>query len=123
MFSITPFLTPDLLNPKWKKLNHGGHPLKGHCYVAAEASFHLLGGAAKGYSSFVLNHRAFPEGLKQGETHWFIKNRLTREVVDPTAAQFSAKIPYGRGIACGFLTKRPSLRTQKLLTRMGLSIG
>ena len=33
-------LTPELLVGRWQ---HQSHPLKGHCYVGAEALWHLLG--------------------------------------------------------------------------------
>src|SRR4051812_33111996 len=38
-------LTPDLLKGEWREKNaHASSSVTGHCYVASEALFHLLGG-------------------------------------------------------------------------------
>lgn len=112
-------LTPDLLNPKWRKLATG-HPLSGHCYVGAEAAYHLLGGKKAGCRSYLLNHRVWSKGLNPGETHWFVRMRQGN-VVDPTKGQFNEEIPYDKGIACGFLTKQPSKRAQIVIDRLNVS--
>lgn len=92
---------PDLLKPG----QGGNHLLAGHCYVAAEALYHL---AAKnvGYRPYVLRVGA--------STHWFLENAQGR-VLDPTAAQFTRQPPYELARCCGFLTRQPSRRCQVVL--------
>ena len=107
-------LTKDLLNAKWSAKSTGG--LSGHCYVAAEALWHLLGGREAGWTPHVLNHHLWPEGLDPGETHWFLRNG--QRIADPTAEQFDGKIAYDRGKPCGFLTKLPSKRARIVLERV-----
>ena len=51
-------------------------------------------------------------------THWYLKNSITGEIIDPTVEQFIAKNekpPYEKGKGCGFLTKLPSKRAQIIL--------
>jgi hypothetical protein len=112
-------LSPDLLSPDWRVKNEGsGNPLVGHCYVAAEALFHRLGGREAGWQSFMLNHALWPQGCDEGETHWFLKHR-SGVVADPTAGQYEGQpIAYDRGRACGFLTKEPSRRASVVLERI-----
>ena len=107
-------LTADLLTPKWRKLNNG-RLFSGHCYVASEALWHLLGGRDSGWTPQVLTHERWPEGLGPGETHWYLRNG--GEVLDPTAEQFEGSAPYDQGKGCGFLTREPSKRAQKLIER------
>lgn len=98
-------LTDDLRKPRYR-----GHanPLRGHCYVAAEAVWHLLGGAASGLA---------PAVLRVGdETHWFLRAR-DGTVVDPTAQQFPRSPDYGAGRGCGFLTRAPSARAAVVIAR------
>lgn len=115
--NIEKFLTPDLLNNKWKKLADKKNNFSGHCYIAAESIFHILGGKKAGYKSYVLNHAVWPDGLDTGETHWFVKNK-DGKIVDPTAKQFDIPIAYEKGIACGFLTVKPSKRAKILIERL-----
>ena len=112
-------LSQDLLNKEWQAKNiASGNPLVGHCYVAAEALFHRLGGKKAGWQSYVLNHKVWPEGLAEGETHWFLKHQSGR-IADPTELQFDGQpIAYDRGVACGFLTQKPSKRAQTVLSRI-----
>jgi hypothetical protein len=111
-------LTPDLLSPQWARLNQlSQNPLVGHCYVAAEALFHKLGGQKAGWHSCMLNHQRWPEGCAKGETHWFLKHQ-SGVIADPTAEQYEGQpIAYDKAIACGFLTKAPSKRAQIVLSR------
>lgn len=97
-------LTPDLLKPEYR--GHS-HPHYGHCYVASEVWWHLEG-RERGYVPQVIRH--------EGGTHWYL--RRGDHVVDLTAAQFDAPVPYERGRACGFLTRHPSKRAQKLISRL-----
>lgn len=98
---IKPHLTDELRRAPWK-----GNPncLAGHCYVASEALWHLLGGEASGY---------VPQNIKHaGGPHWYLKHKETGEILDPTASQFSDTVPYSQGVGKGFLTKQPSKRAQ-----------
>jgi hypothetical protein len=111
-------LTDDLLSPKWRELRTDD-PLSGHCYITAEALWHLIGGKASGYMPHVLTHAAWPEGLDPGETHWFL--RKSRRILDPTAGQFDGEIAYDKGRACGFLSREPSRRAKTLMERVKCS--
>jgi hypothetical protein len=107
--AITANLTPDLLQPKYRELNKR-NPLFGHCYVATEAMYYLLGGKESGYKPCV---------IRLGDTtHWFLKHKITEEIIDITAEQFDFPVPYEKGRGNGFLTKNPSKRTQELLKRI-----
>ena len=101
-------LTDDLLSPKWKRLR-SRHAMSGHCYVAAEALYWLLGGPKSGYTSCVLR-------LDTERTHWFL--RRGDEILDPTAEQFSERVPYELGRGSGFLTKGPSRRARIVMERV-----
>ena len=104
-------LTPDLLNAEWRqRVQPGDHPTTGHCYVAAEAAYHLYG-----------KRRGFqPRVLRVGEvTHWYLEHPKTGERIDPTAEQFEAPLPYQDGRYCPFLTKQASKRARVLLRRVG----
>jgi hypothetical protein len=115
---IVQHLTPDLLRGRYK-INRS-NPLAGHCYVASEVAFHILGGKASGWKAMRLNHQSFPE-LANGETHWFIQNN-NGDIIDPTAKQFSGTIPYHKATGTGFLTKEPSARANKVLKEMSLNM-
>ena len=99
-------LSPDLLKPEYED---AGHPMAGHCYVASEALYHLLGGKASGLTPARIRH--------EGSMHWFL--RLPGGfVLDPTADQFDTPVPYDDARGSGFLTRAPSRRTQRLLRRL-----
>ncbi len=104
-------LTPDLLSEQYRRiyLPHGRPPLVGHCYVASEAAFHLLGGKRAGWKPMFIRH--------EGEPHWFLVNHYGR-VLDITASQFVTPVPYARGIGKGFLTKKPSARARIVIARV-----
>ena len=88
-------------------------PFAGHCYVASEALYHLLGGLTGPWK---------PMFLRVGRTpHWFLKNKVTGEILDVTVDQFGKSVlPYRAAIGRGFLTKRPSRRAQDLINRLTL---
>ena len=110
-------LTKDLLKPYWRELqDKKGNNLIGHCYVASEACFHLLGGMGGMFKAYTLNHKTFPEGLKKGEVHWFLRKKDF--ILDPTAEQFNIYIPYNRGKKQAFLTKHPSKRASTVINRV-----
>lgn len=113
-------LSPDLLKPEWRKIAKRRRcPLTGHCYAASEAIFHMLGGADKGWVPQVLSNRTWPDGLRKGQTHWFLKNRLTGAIIDATSAQFGALVPrHEAGVGTGFLTRLPSRRAAEIMSRV-----
>jgi hypothetical protein len=115
MDSIRSSLTPDLLKGQWKEKASGG--VSGHCYIAAEALFHLLGGKASGYLPTVLSNRTWSVGLDPGETHWFLMAD-DGSVLDPTSGQFDCEIPYSLGKRTGFLTRGPSRRARTIMERV-----
>ncbi len=98
-------LTDDLRLPQYQ-----GHPnrLRGHCYVASESLFHLLGGKEAGAVAMRVKH--------EGATHWWV--RYQGIDLDITAAQFETPVPYNKGVRTGFLTKAPSKRAQTLIGRV-----
>lgn len=101
-------LTPDLLKGRWRNQNH---PLQGHCYVAAEALWHLL-------DKTIWRPVCASYVDSQGKaTHWWLINIVTNEIADPTREQFSQP-PYHLGRRTGFLTLQPSARTKKLLEKI-----
>lgn len=94
-------LTPDLLK---KEFRGGRHPLSGHCYVASEALYHLLGG-----KPMFIRHEGWP--------HWWIRGP-NGETWDLTSAQFRTPVPYGKGVCKGFLTRQPSKRAAEVIRRV-----
>lgn len=87
-----------------------GHCAKGHCYVAAEALSHLLGGNEAGWQAHHVSH--------EGGPHWFLKHNSGR-VLDPTADAFNTPVPYDQGAPSKFLTgDLPSANTKKLLDQL-----
>ena len=107
---IQKVLTPDLLVGRWKRQSN---PLEGHCYVAAEALWHLLG--KKDWKPICASYK--DEGGKA--THWWLVNRHTGEIADPTKEQYLPdQPPYHLGKGSGFLTKHPSRRAQIVIDRV-----
>lgn len=107
-------LSDDLLSPKWlnkKKSEVNCHPTFGHCYVATEAAYHILGGKRKGWKPYCLSYG-------NSETHWFLKNS-SGYIFDVTAEQYNGKfIDYAKARGNGFLTKQPSKRAKKLILKI-----
>lgn len=113
---IQSVLTPDLLKSEQRKKLTGIHPTEGHCAVAAEAAFHLVGGKSKGWVSVVL-----PRKVLGDNTHWWIEHPESGKRIDPTAEQFgSDPIPYHLGKPCGFMSKPgvPSKRAAEVIRRI-----
>jgi len=81
------------------------YPLHGLCYVLSEAFYHL-------HPQFDLKPM---RARFHGVCHWWLVERTTGKIVDPTAEQFAQPFPYHKGIGCGFLTKKPCKRTQAIL--------
>lgn len=86
-----------------------GH-VRGMCYPASEALYHLLGGREAGLTPMRIVHEGVP--------HWYLRWVTDGFVMylDPTSTQFKTPVPYDEGRGCGFLTKEPSARAQALLT-------
>ncbi len=103
----------DLRRPKYRGSRN---LLVGHCYMAAEALYHALGGKASGLT---------PCSMRvQGDMHWFLRHRIGGDVLDPTAEQFGALVPnYAAARGRGFMTREPSKRAAELLRRAGLVGG
>jgi len=99
-------LTDELRKPKYR-----GHPdpMTGHCYVAPEALYHLLGGKAGGWRPMHVRH--------EDEPHWFLVSDKG-DVVDATATQFATPVPVHLARGKGFLTKQPSKRAQTVMKRV-----
>jgi len=112
MSAVTESLTNDLRKPKYRE---SPNPLVGHCYVAAESAYHLMGGAASGYVPQNVRH--------EGDSHWYLKHRTTGEIIDPTAKQFKTPVPYHLGRGKGFLTREPSARARELMARVRAKTG
>jgi hypothetical protein len=102
-------LTPDLLVGRWKTQTH---PLEGHCYVAAEALWYLLGRTK--WKPVCASY--IDDGGKA--THWWLVHRKTGEIADPTKEQYHPEVPpYHLGKGSGFLTVKPSKRAQVVINR------
>lgn len=106
-------LTPDLLDRKHAWMAELG-PTAGHCYVATEALYYLLGGRESGCTP----HNAKVDGVQ----HWWLVD-AEGNAWDATIDQFGVPddrlyelLSHGRGR--GFLTKRPSKRALILLHRV-----
>lgn len=86
---------------------------RGNCYVTCEALYHLLGGAAAGWTPRTVRH--------EGDVHWYlVLAGLDGDghIVDPTASQFKTPPPYHLGRGRGFLTKKPSKRARALMDKL-----
>jgi hypothetical protein len=118
---IREVLSTDLLSPQYlAKLEKDADISCGQCYAAAEAVYHKWG-KFNGFTPKYLTSKDFPEGLPKGDTHWFLQNKETKEIIDPTAEQFgSTPIPYEKATGAGFLTKQPSKnKGGEILNRLG----
>jgi len=107
-------LSAELLKPCYRKLKRRNR-YTGHCYVASEALYHLLGGSRSGFIPQVLRH--------EGGTHWYLKHRTTGEIRDLTFKQFRSPVPYHKGRGSGFLTLKPSKRARIVMKRARLHLG
>lgn len=110
-------LSKDLLKKKYKENYDDVHITTGHCYIASEAIYHTFGGKEKWSAYTGRDH--------ENGTHWWLKNKETGEIVDPTKEQYTSKFlqpPHDKGKPCAFLTRHPSQRAQKLIDRINLKI-
>lgn len=115
MGKIVQHLTPDLLKDGYEQ-GENDHPQTGHCYVASEALYWLLGGPETDALTPVV-------GDIRDETHWAI--RLNRpynsdDYLDPTEGQFGGltQEQHESMRGTGFLSREPSKRCRKLLSRV-----
>jgi len=108
---IRAVLSPDLLSKQWAGRLTGIHPVEGHCYIAAEAFYHLAGGKKAGMSPRVIS--------KEDWTHWYVVDKVGN-IYDPTRDQFKGRPPYEEGRGSGFLTKKPSRRARIIMERIGV---
>ena len=83
--------------------------MRGNCYVACEAFYHLLGGKDAGYKPMYVYH--------ENDTHWFLKH-ISGLIIDPTSSQFKTKPNYLNGKGCGFLTKNASKKAKVLMKKL-----
>jgi len=116
-------LTDDLLDATWRKKRASGalkHVVAttGHCFVAAQAVYWLLGGPDGAYKGAVMRVGPGPR-----DTHWFVRGS-DGKIIDPTFDQFAAAPDYSRGRNCGFSTRHmgtgkidPCKRTQVVIAR------
>lgn len=105
-------LTNDLRKPQYRS---SPNKLTGHCYVASEALYHMLGGREAGWVPHHVSH--------EGEPHWYLKHKESGAILDPTAGQFKTPVPYAQGRGKGFLTKEPSKRAVELISRIRAGVA
>jgi hypothetical protein len=108
-------LTPEELDPAYRRklryIPKERRALYGHCAVASEAVYELLGGKAAGWQPTLicLSRRVSgPTGrliCEGGKTHWYLENTRTGERVDPTKGQFACELDYGKGYATRFMRR------------------
>jgi hypothetical protein len=103
---IQAVLTPELIPKEFR--GRPENPMFGHCYGAAEALYHLLGGKGSGYKA----QRGVDD---DGITHWWVLSP-TGKILDPTAAQytdFGKTPPYNNGKGASF--RGLSLRAKTIM--------
>jgi hypothetical protein len=103
-------LSEDLLHDKYREQDH---PMAGHCYVASEALYHLLGGSEQSFKP-CCSRDAY------GGVHWWLEDD-DGHVLDPTFDQYvdlDKTAPYASGVRKGFLTTNPSARAVELIQRV-----
>lgn len=106
-------LSSRLLSSKWLKMvSPNDHKTTGHCYIATEALWHLQGKDRFKWQPMVASY--IDNNIKC--THWWLTNKKTGKILDPTKEQYYPnKPPYHLGRNAGFLTTKPSKRTVKIL--------
>jgi hypothetical protein len=125
-------LTPDLLSSKWVQLADPNNPVSGHCAIATECMYDILGGARAGYLPFVCSYHynaggTFIPGLSKSGvnmTHWWLRRpkqsgRGRGEVYDVSVNQYKEPFKYYFGRPSGFMSPTPpSKRARILLSRI-----
>ena|SRR5271157_92648 len=103
-------LSDDLLKSKYRHIENK-NKFTGHCYVATEALYYLMSEEDR----IIFK----PAILKvNNDTHWFLKNKLTGEIIDITKNQFEFELDYVKSKNKFFLTNKPSKRAQILINRI-----
>lgn len=103
-------LTDDLRRSPWKG---SADPLAGHCFVASEAIYYLLGGRAAGWKPLSMRH--------EGAPHWLLRHEPSGRVVDATEWQFRTAPDAACAVGKGFMSSRPdtpSARARELMRRV-----
>ena len=139
--TIRDCLSPDLLSNKWNAIvdqSGEGNKVAGHCAIASEALYDLLGGASAGYTPYVCAYyqdrqgkRVFGQAPKGAEqmTHWWLRaptegKRGQGDILDATVRQYKKPFPYTRGRATGFMSPTPpSKRARILIARVEKKLG
>ena len=98
-------LSPDLLRPRYRNCTG----LEGHCYVAAEALWHLTDRRLDVYFARYRDRHRW-------HTHWWLQDG--EQIWDPTAGQFPRGFNYRLGRRGGFLTRNPSIRAREVIRRV-----
>lgn len=101
----------DLRKPRWRGCNN---PYAGHCYVASEAVYHMVGATKSGLVPASVR-------IDTDTVHWFLRSKFG--IVDPTADQFDQPVDYQSGRNRGFLTNVPSARARTLMKRAYGKLG
>lgn len=111
---IKTVLTADILKPAYRFMASAGNPTSGHCYHAAEALWHLLGGQGSHWVPMRVRE-------SDGMTHWWLRHRLNGQIADPTADQYRCigeEPPYALGKGGGFMTALPSKPAKEIIRRL-----
>ena len=110
MRRIQEALSFDLLSkPLKKSVSPEAHYVRGHCYVATEAAYHLFAKEA-GFKPYSVK-------CSDGGTHWWLVHSDRKVVLDVTEPQIAAGFDYGKRPQF-FQTPAPSMRAVVLLIRV-----
>ena len=101
-------LTPELLRDEYVPAR-GKPPACGHCYVASEAIWHLLGGRGSELTPKAVRH--------EGVVHWWLEDGEGHVIDVAARGCFDQAVPRPRGRRRAFLTEQPSQRAQEVLQR------
>ncbi|MBI5021242.1 MAG: hypothetical protein HZB59_07405 [Ignavibacteriales bacterium] len=92
-------LSPDLLTTELQRLHDlKDLNVKGHCFVATHACFHLFA-KDRGFQPNWCN-------TADGGTHWWLCKEDKTEAIDPTYEQAQQPFPYDEGKSCNVYTIR-----------------
>lgn len=143
MKALCASLSADLLSPKWRNIvtrSSDQNNVAGHCAIAAEALYDLVGGSLSGHTPFVCSYYYDETGKRffgavpthtnyERMTHWWLREALGSKrgkgcVLDTTVRQYKAPFPYKKGIATGFMSPiPPSKRARILIDRVVDKLG
>ena len=105
----------DLLKQYRKKHDEEDcNPLTGHCFVATEVLWELL--KEKNINEYLPNY-VYHENCG----HWFLKHKISGDIIDITAGQFKTPVSYhrkGRRSGMMRLSDVPTKRTIAVLDRI-----